>query len=85
MMRGEIPGNTCEKVDIAFAYSLGKFYCFAITYVKFGYRWFLRNVRHNSETDRRQKYLEIFLIRANSETFRVSSFTENAKLGGSTD
>ena len=40
MMRGEIPGNTCEEIDIAFAYSLGKFYCFADTYVKFGYDGF---------------------------------------------
>jgi Domain of unknown function (DUF4158) len=38
----EIPCNTCEEIDIAFAYGLGKFYCFADTYVKFGYRWFLR-------------------------------------------
>jgi hypothetical protein len=45
----EIPGNTCEEIDIAFAYSLGKFYCFADTYVKFGYRWFLRKVRHDFE------------------------------------
>jgi hypothetical protein len=41
MMRGEIPGNTCEEINITFAYSLGKFYCFANTYVKIGYRWFL--------------------------------------------
>ena len=49
MMWGEIPGNTCEEIDIAFAYSLGKFYCLADTYVKFGYRWFLRKVRHDFE------------------------------------